>query len=190
MTRDLTFSVGFFENSTKNWLLRDEDLSVMYKKFQEKSQKEICLWCDGVNEGEDLLINDDSAKRKKKETSSRREQQEMNVDDNFRQLKDIHGNQYQIPQLRLWARVIANGHHDSLDEPPDLPQFKLKSKKSPSLDQSKKADNMSPSKVVDTRGKYINQLQQVKTLFEEGILTEKEYEEQKEIMLNTLRKLK
>ena len=39
--RDLTFSVGFFENSTKNWLLRDEDLSVMYKKFQEKSQKEI-----------------------------------------------------------------------------------------------------------------------------------------------------
>ena len=52
---------------------------------------------------------------------------------------------------------------------------------------SLKTDDMSPCKVADTRGKYISQLQQIKSLEEEGVLTSVEYAEQKEIILCNLK---
>ena len=61
----------------------------------------------------------------------------MNVEENFQQLQHMHGNQYSVPLLRLWARVLVNGHHDSLDEPPNLPQFKsYAAKGNPGLSKS------------------------------------------------------
>ena len=149
----------------------------MYKKTKKD---EICLCCDGIADED----SGDELETCKKRKISKREQLENEVEENFKQLKNVHGGEYSIPLLRLWARVIANGHHDSLDEPPSLPQFKTK--KNPSL----KTDDMSPCKVADTRGKYIGQLQQIKSLEEEGVLTSVEYAEQKEIILCNLKKLK
>lgn len=40
------------------------------------------------------------------------------------------------------------------------------------------------------RGKYIEQLQHIKSLSNDGVLDQGEYEEQKSIILATLRKLK
>ena len=54
----------------------------------------------------------------------------------------------------------------------------------------KSATTLSPSKVAETRSKYIEQLHQIKSLNTEGVLSDKEYDEQKDIILETLRKLK
>ena len=42
----LSLSVGYFDNSTKCWLLKSEDLDIMYDTLSKK--KDIVLWCDGV----------------------------------------------------------------------------------------------------------------------------------------------
>ena len=180
LPKDLSFSVGFYEGSFKRLLLKAEDLEIMYKL----NKKDICLWCDGIaEEGSSSTSASGPSTKKPKEGMSRREQQEVNIDDTFVQLKEKHGSDYSVPLLRLWARVIINGHHDSFDDPPDLPQFK--SKKASGSDKS-----LSPCKVADMRGKYIEQLQQIKSLSNDGVLDQGEYEEQKSIILATLRKLK
>ena len=51
-------------------------------------------------------------------------------------------------------------------------------------------DSMSPCKVADTRGKYFSQIYELKSFLESGILNNHEYEEQKAIILTSLRKLK
>jgi len=48
---------------------------------------------------------------------------------------------------------------------------------------------VSPGKAVDIRGKSLNQLSTLKQLFEEGILSQDEFDEQKQIILHGLRKL-
>ena len=103
----------------------------------------------------------------------------------LKQLQKKHKDQYPVPLLRLWTRVCCNGLHESLDDPPGLPQFQSAKK-----NVCKSATTLSPSKVADTRSNYIEQLHQIKSLNTEGVLSDKEYDEQKDIILETLRKLK
>lgn len=51
------------------------------------------------------------------------------------------------------------------------------------------ASGVSPSKVVDIRGKSLGQLGTLKQLFVDGILSQEEYDEQKDIILSGLKKL-
>ena len=61
---------------------------------------------------------------------------------------------------------------------------------SPCSNQSKTASlGVSPSKAVDIRGKCLTQLASLKQLFEDSVLTEEELKEQKDCILETLRKL-
>ena len=39
------------------------------------------------------------------------------------ELKERHGDKYDIPKLRLWARMVTSGLHDSTDEPLSVPIF-------------------------------------------------------------------
>ena len=48
---------------------------------------------------------------------------------------------------------------------------------------------VSPSKVVGIRGKCLNQLGNLKELFEDAVLNQDEWKEQKRSIRNTLRKL-
>ena len=41
----------------------------------------------------------------------------------FLDLKAKHSDQYDNPKLRLWARMITGGLHDSYDVPPAVPVF-------------------------------------------------------------------
>ena len=49
------FSVGYFEGrqSTKKWLITQEDLSAMYSAIEHAGKTEVCLWCDGCFEESD-----------------------------------------------------------------------------------------------------------------------------------------
>ena len=48
----------------------------------------------------------------------------MEVDDIVTQLKDIHGDNFTAPQLRMWACYVQAGHYKDLVEPPPLPALK------------------------------------------------------------------
>ena len=43
------------------------------------------------------------------------------MDDIFKQLKEKHGEKYDNPRLRLWARSFCSKIHDDLNSPPDFP---------------------------------------------------------------------
>ena len=103
---NLRFNIGYFEgqNHSKIWLVSREDFATMYTKYP---RGDITLWCDGhTDEPED----GGSRKRRKKDadTSSKRQEREDEVDETFKQLKEMHGQRYDIPRLRLWARTICS----------------------------------------------------------------------------------
>ena len=108
--------------------------------------------------------------------------------------------------------------HDDFENPPDLPAFRNETPKkakheslsdaltgaavafahafkgNTSLAQSPSempitAVGMSPGKAVDLRMKNFEQLRYLQQLYDDGILTMKEFEEQKERILSSLRKL-
>ena len=211
-----SFSVGYFEgqNHSKIWLVTREDFSTMYGKYPKG---EITLWCDGRTEQEDDISG--RKKRKRDEVSSKLQEKEDEVDDIFKQLKEKHGEKYDTPRLRLWARSICSKIHDDLDSPPDLPAFRdatgqkkakretltdaltgaeaafttafksTPTKSPPRTDDPLQPVGVSPGRSVELRMKNFEQLRYLQQLYDDGILTTTEYEEQKEKILSSLRKL-
>lgn len=45
---------------------------------------------------------------------------ESDVDEISSELKEQHGTKYTLPQIRLWARIVA-GSHESMTDPPQIP---------------------------------------------------------------------
>lgn len=116
------FSVEYFEGqqSTKKWLVTQEDLAVMYSVMRQSGKTDVCWWCDGYSqEGENhesaneivALVLHQSVRRKS--------------DDLVAELKEMHVDQhsYSDPQYRLWARMITNGIHASKETPPQVPMI-------------------------------------------------------------------
>ena len=85
--------------------------------YDKKMGKEIILWCDGKRE--------EVRKRKRDEQSgsSHYRDREEEVDEVFLELKEKHKDKIAPPRLRLWARMICSGIHDSTDTPPNIPAF-------------------------------------------------------------------
>ena len=201
------FSLGYFDagkQSSKKWLVTQEDLDVMYRS----SSTDFFLWCDGCC--------DDSKKRQREvsPTPSKRAAKEMEVDGICTELKDLHKGKYTEPQYRLWARMIVNGVHSSKNDPPQVPMIvgytgtrapkksfeetiantvaavaKIVSPQQTTPSQPSAGMGISPGKAVEIRGKCYAQLASLKKLFEESVIDERELEEQKGCILGTLRKL-
>lgn len=57
------------------------------------------------------------------------------------------------------------------------------------ITQSQEAAGISPGKASEIRGKSLDQLGTLKKLFEDNVLTQKEFEEQKDIILSGLKNL-
>ena len=125
--------------------------------------------------------------------------------------KSMEQHNYDTPRLCLWARMVTTNLHDDLDNPPAIPAFTSTPRKSrsPSLstvisgaatavtkalgegsEQKKEGDSctsagssagVSPGKAVDLRMKNYQQLRYIQQLFDDAILTEGEYMEQKRI---------
>ena len=129
------------------------------------------------------------------------------------------GDTYETPQLRLWARMIQCGTHDDYDDPPRVPMITgilpkrkesitdaltaaatavAKAFSPPSTSQVASASSqmpctstvgMSPGKSIELRMKNLQQLRYVQELYEENILSEPEFIEQKQMILDSLQKL-
>ena len=210
--RTLTFDIGYYQGQQhcKVSFCTDKDLDMMYEKCPSG---EITLWCEGSP-------SEDSVKRKRDDLSvgsSKRQKREEEVDSVFEELKQKHGAKYDVPRLRLWARMVASNLHDDLATPPSIPAFMCTTRKphSPALStvlsgaakefaealgehdrdgsgsgsSSSPSVGVSPGKAVDLRMKNYQQLRYIQQLFDDRILTESEYAEQKRDILASLKQL-
>ena len=118
-----------------------------------------------------------------------------------KKLREKHGSDYSGIQFSIWAETIAAGNHDSLDNPPQgILNFgnhprgrsshleetlmnvvgKIASALSPAPTSSTMPISRgmnSPSKSVELRGKYLQQLKEMVNLRDIGALTEDEYDQ-------------
>ena len=161
----------------------------------------------------DTYDRDIQTKRKKVNTHKEDEVQEI-VDD----LKKQHGSNFTRMQYRIWGEMISGGMHMSTDEAPNTTMFaraggctpyRRKSQQSSvtqlmteaataftsALSPGKTASpsghaGTSPAKVIESRSKLYKQLCDLQNLRNIGVLSEGEYESEKESIMALLAKLK
>ena len=213
----VSFDVGYFEGQqySKVWLYSNDDLKAMYTKYPTG---EITLWYDGKSDSEQSSVR---GKRKRDEpVTSKRQDKEDEVEAVFKELKGKHGDTFDVPRLRLWARMIASKLHEDMDSPPNVPAFNSTPKRqkqnesfasalsgaavafaktlgdSPRPEHSTVSEDrpyvtasVSPRKTVELRMKNYEQLRYLQQLFDDGILSEKEFLEQKKNILSFLKNL-
>lgn len=214
------YNIGYFEgrHQTKRWLASVEDLKAMYTRFAPGN--EIFLWCDGRESDADREDSQGIGTKRKKpsdSTMTKRQAREEELDSIFKQLKEKHADAYTDPQLRLWARMIVNGTHGNLVDPPHVPMImgaplpkkqkqdsittaivgaatafaKAISPSPPQIDgRVTTVVGVSPGKTAEVRMKNLEQLRYIQQLMEDGILSQEEFVEQKKIILDTLRVLR
>ncbi len=208
----ITFDIGYYDGQahSKIWLCSHNDLEAMYRKHPTR---EITLWCDGCMSEEEAVVH---GKRKRADSStgtSKRQKKEEEVDSVFEELKETHGSRFDTPHLRLWARMVASKIHDDLKDPPNIPAFNSTPRQqsvssaisgaaialtkvlggTPSEDNEGtttcRQTGVSPGKTIELRMKNYEQLRYLQQLFDDSILSETEYIEQKQGILASLRKL-
>ena len=201
----IEFNVGYYDGSqqAKMWLVNSDDIKMMYQRVPNGGS--VTLWCDGRAE---KYPEERLGKRKRDSDCAKRQEQEQDVESTFKELQEKHGQKYDNPRLRLWSRMIVSGIHDDLDNPPIVPAFSLSEPKrrrkeslSETLTGAKENEahqttqgpsdvGLSPGKAIELRMKNFEQLRYLQQLYEDQILDEKEYIEQKKSILLSLRKLK
>ena len=184
----------------------------MYKTFSDKA--EITLWCEGPSSEEPTSKR--GRKRKADDSgdsgSSKRSAREDSIDQIVQTLRKKHGEDYNAPQYRMWARMKHNGQHSSLDEAPPYPLFNGGTKKPPAKRESALNEALtncanvvvsaitgnnpvsvpgpvSPGKRARVSGLYLEQLERLRALQQSGVLTPEEFEEQKAYALKNIREL-
>ena len=80
--------VGYFagQQSTKKWLVTDEDLQAMYSELMQAGKSDMCLWCNGSN-------GTNQRKRKRDDSlgpTSKRAEKEREIDELVSESKDMH----------------------------------------------------------------------------------------------------
>ena len=174
----------------------------MYKKIDKTS---VSLWCEGK------ITNDEEPPPAKKQ-KTKRDLAEDEVDDIMKVLKEKHADMA-IPKLRLWARLIHSGHHDDYDTPPNIPLITgspnptkgkresisdaltgaakaIASVLKPSTPETPTSSSaVSPMKTAQLRRSCLEDLKRIKELFEDHVLSEEEFAEQKKNILSSLKSL-
>lgn len=215
----MDFNLGYYQGSqqAKIWLVTPDDLKSMYQKYPNGST--ITLWCDArCEESENCRKRKRDTETGKKHPGTI-EENECEVDRVYKKLLDQHGSNWDTPRLRLWARCICTSMHQSYDDPPDIPAFKgpepKKRKESitealtgaavafaqvvsgntnksqvPTVTEGSCLQaTRSPRKAVELRMKNYEQLRYVQELYNDGILDEKEFNEQKKKILEFIKNM-
>ena len=119
-----TMLPGFPENfkvvlhqSKKRWLCCREDLEAMYNCHSKGD--EITLWCESRSTQINKRKREDDAST----STSKRQTKKSEVDAMYETVKTKHVDKFDNPKLRICARMVVGGLHESTDEPPDIPAF-------------------------------------------------------------------
>ena len=104
------------KKGTKRWIESPEDLIALNRSFT--SEDEVTLWCETrLCESKRKKGDDDN-----EPTCSKCAKHECEVDEAFQILQTVHPDM-EKPKLKLWARLINNGQHESYEDPPKIPLF-------------------------------------------------------------------
>jgi len=106
------FQIGYL--GTKCWIESPEDLAALNHLFS--SGDEITLWYE-VRRSESKRKKDDN-----ETTHNKCAKHDQEVDKAYKKLKNKH-HDMDMPKLKLWARMITNGQHESFEDPPNIPLF-------------------------------------------------------------------
>lgn len=131
------------------------------------------------------------------------------VTETIETLKEMYGITYTNFQYKLWAEMYTYGSHPHLDEPPSAAMFNRDTKRSHGHGQTDvimsvmdklctaltpEANNTqpysSPVRKADLRSTYMKQLNELKMLHDTKILTDEEYMEQRDELVELMRQLK
>lgn len=153
-------------------------------------------------------------KCKKKRMADDKEEKVSRILD---QLKKKHGDTFTSFQLRIWSEMVVGGIYVSLDNPPNTSMFVRagggsKGKKNDSISLSDAVGQIStaitsltsppktpvlptpvssssPAKSIDNRSKCYKQLNELNGLKMSGVLSAEEFDAEKTLILNVLKKL-
>lgn len=213
------FNVGYYDGSqqAKVLIASSDDLQTMYKKYSKGGN--LTMWCDGRQPIPSNKTGTKRKNMQDSETTTLREEKESEVESTFERLSEDHGDNYDTPKLRLWSRMIVAGIHNDFENPPNIPAFNgnsakrtrrnglsevlndaaiafveaIKDKKGDKENQAPSAVSSfgtgSPSRAVDLRMKNYQQLRYIQSLYDDGILSDTEFAEQKALILSSIRKL-
>lgn len=155
--------------------------------------------------------DDESHKSKRKKSASK--EREGKVQETVDTLKRQHGESAYTPmQYRIWSEMLESGLHTSYDHSPQTTMFQRAGGKETPRRRSESATEMavqaasqaiasaltpkvisspssSPGKVIDNRSKCYKQLGELKNLRSSGVLSQEEYESEKQAVMDVLKKL-
>ena len=123
-------------------------------------------------------------------------------------LREKHGVVFTTMQYRIWAEMITSGLHTSYDDPSNSTMFKRAGGKEAPRRSDGAADVLqaasqaitsvltpkltadgSPGKLIDNQSKCYKQLGELKNLKTSGVLSQEEYEVEKQAVMDILKKL-
>ena len=203
------FDVGYVQGTNKVIRIRSRlDIQEFWQNFRKGN---LILWCDGLSKSTSKRSDDTeptSKKRKLKPTKDSTKDEE--VQKVVEKLMTKHGTNFTTMQLRIWAEMINGGLHSSYDNPPTTSMFSragpTSNKSGPSVNQvivdAAKAFTSSlsgratssrcsgPSELIEDRSKLYKQLSELHNLKTANVLSQDEYEAEKETIMELLKKLK
>lgn len=162
----------------QQWINTDEDLGELYAVY--KAKKNLMLWCH-LPKKKPKPSGEPASKRSKIEKENSIKTSEAN--EVFEALKEKHSGKYKPEHLHAWAQLVQMKKHKSLDDPPDYPYFKGRSKRqAPSSNGDKeniksppRSSVISPGMKVHMRTECIEQLQKIGDLRDKGIISEAQH---------------
>ena len=206
------FQMGYFEhpNNAKRWLVERRDLEEMYAAFP--SGGKITLWCE-INDAED------DSHQKRRETSRERAEREVDevfkqLKDKHQEMESAklrlwaklihtgHHDDYDqppnIPLITGQAKTskpkkegiteVVSGAATAIVNALNPKQQTTPSKSGEST-HGQQLNEISPLKVVTLRRSCLDDLKRAKELNEDGVLTDKEFQEEKTRILSMLKGL-
>ena len=210
------FDIGFLDGSNLVRIRSTQDLAETWAMLSSNSK--VTLWCDGLllkpTRKRAMSDVDEacSSKGKKKKSQERDDK----VQEIFHELKEKHSVKYTTMQLRIWAEMINSGMHVSIvdapntsmfnraggttpskkDQPPPVAQAladaasTIASAISPGIPVKATSTSQSPGKIIESRSKLYKQLSELRNLHSSGVLTEEQYQTEKECILGFLKEMR
>ena len=181
------------------WLYTDDDLKEMYEKH--KGKRELLLWCYSHKIASSksaavrtpVQLKGSEKKAVRSSNYDKHTNKMAEVDEIYEKLEDQHREKFSPEQLRAWAHMIQMSKHDSYEVPPDKPFFRGRKRVERSdhcVPESKRPiTGLSPGRRVNMRGQLIDQLQKLQGLVDSGTVSEEQYKELKETVLNDIKTL-
>ena len=209
------FDIGYLHNNSVINLRSGIDLQEVWHKLI--NGVELTLWCDGLRKcrpkrkkGRQLDFYEDEEDCEVPKKKKKNEEREDKIQGLVDELKKKHGEKYTQMQYRIWAEMMVGGVYKDRDTPPASTMFK---RSGGNFDMGHKKDNFtkaltqiasavtpsrsvtsstgtSPAKAIEGRSKCYRQLAELKNLRDTHVLTDSEFEAEREAILDTLENLK